>query len=360
MSHRFAILTLSPLLALAPAGCDRAAPPEVAPVAMVRPPVETAPGPAQIMFESTVHDFGRMSELEVRTAEYWFANSGGAPLEIKQVRTSCGCTSAVTDKTVYQPGEWGTLTAQFDPSAPGEQTKHINVITNCLPELTRLEVRARVDAFLIIDPSMLKVGTLEYGRAQRFEVTVHSPAPDFRLDRVNTSNPQMQALALEERPRSGGFVVDLTLPEDMPWGPFFSWLEVTGTGTPTGASATVTHTSKIRVQGALYGMVTADPDTFRAGVAPGEQFSRPITVKRYDGGLLTILDHALRVRNLEDAEVRIARTSDSTYSIVLTATGGPRKGTFDGRLELVTDVPGEENIGINISGSVGDSGRGVR
>ena len=46
-------------------------------------------------------------------ARYKFTNSGSVPIGIIQLTTSCGCTVAVTDKNLYQPGDSGLLTATF-------------------------------------------------------------------------------------------------------------------------------------------------------------------------------------------------------------------------------------------------------
>lgn len=46
-------------------------------------------------------------------ARYKFTNAGSIPIGIIQVTTSCGCTVAVTDKNLYQPGDSGLLTATY-------------------------------------------------------------------------------------------------------------------------------------------------------------------------------------------------------------------------------------------------------
>jgi hypothetical protein len=46
-------------------------------------------------------------------ARYKFTNSGSVPIGIIQLTTSCGCTVAVTDKNIYQPGDTGVLTATY-------------------------------------------------------------------------------------------------------------------------------------------------------------------------------------------------------------------------------------------------------
>ena len=44
---------------------------------------------------------------ESATGTFAFTNAGEQPIEITQVRTSCGCTTAALDQTTYAPGDPG-------------------------------------------------------------------------------------------------------------------------------------------------------------------------------------------------------------------------------------------------------------
>ena len=52
-------------------------------------------------------------EAESHDVVFHFTNTGKAPVTIREVETYCGCISGSTDKTVYQPGEKGTVKAVF-------------------------------------------------------------------------------------------------------------------------------------------------------------------------------------------------------------------------------------------------------
>ena len=61
-------------------------------------------------------------------ARYTFRNTGQKPVEIVSVSSSCGCTVAKPDKTLYQPGEAGQIEATFVfGSRTGDQRKTITV-----------------------------------------------------------------------------------------------------------------------------------------------------------------------------------------------------------------------------------------
>jgi hypothetical protein len=64
-------------------------------------------------------------------ADFRFENRGSSPVTIKDVTTSCGCTSATPDKTTYAPGESGVLHVVFNTAGrSGRQSKSIHVTTD--------------------------------------------------------------------------------------------------------------------------------------------------------------------------------------------------------------------------------------
>lgn len=70
----------------------------------------------KIHFEQRVHDFGAMRSDTPLSHPWEYRNLGDADLEILNVRTNCGCTATVTDKTPVPPGGTGILRVDFDPS----------------------------------------------------------------------------------------------------------------------------------------------------------------------------------------------------------------------------------------------------
>ncbi len=53
-----------------------------------------------------------LNEKSVET-EFAFVNEGQVPVTIESIKSSCGCTSAVTGKKTYAPGEKGEVRARF-------------------------------------------------------------------------------------------------------------------------------------------------------------------------------------------------------------------------------------------------------
>ncbi len=94
---------------------------------------------AQIFFPETQHDFGKVKEGEVVNYEFKFENKGTQPLEIKNVKTSCGCTAAVTSEKDLKPGQSGTIKVNFDTkNRMGKATKTVTVVSNDFNEPSKV------------------------------------------------------------------------------------------------------------------------------------------------------------------------------------------------------------------------------
>jgi hypothetical protein len=67
----------------------------------------------QLSFDAHVMEFHPgIADTEV-IAVFPFTNMGMSPITISEITTSCGCTTAVNDKEVYEVGQHGTITTKF-------------------------------------------------------------------------------------------------------------------------------------------------------------------------------------------------------------------------------------------------------
>lgn len=97
-------------------------------------------------FDSKQHDFGTFKEEKGKVAySFEFVNSGAQPIIIRQVRTSCGCTSPEWTKQPVAPGKKGHIKVTFDPkNRPGPFNKSITITANTQPSLTILRIKGNV------------------------------------------------------------------------------------------------------------------------------------------------------------------------------------------------------------------------
>ncbi len=76
-------------------------------------------------------DFGDMKQGDKKDYTFNLTNDGKADLQIRNVRSSCGCTAVAPSKKVVSPGETVPIKVTFDSRGKrGRQSKSITVITN--------------------------------------------------------------------------------------------------------------------------------------------------------------------------------------------------------------------------------------
>ena len=100
---------------------------------------------AEITFDKTEHDFGRLLQGEIVSYSFKFTNTGNAPLVISAVNKSCGCTASEFTKEPIAPGKGGQIKITYDSNGHnGIQSKTITVVTNTNPAANALRIKAEV------------------------------------------------------------------------------------------------------------------------------------------------------------------------------------------------------------------------
>ena len=134
-------------------------------------------------------------------AKFRFTNVGTAPVKIRDVRTSCGCTTASLQKTVYAPGESGEIDANFRfDGRVGHQEKWINVTTDYgLPQPTTLRFAVNIPDAITIQPEFVlwHVGDQLIPKTVRIAIPDDIPA---KVVSVQTDNTAVKLELREIRP----------------------------------------------------------------------------------------------------------------------------------------------------------------
>lgn len=101
---------------------------------------------AKISFDKTLADIGIVHENGGKvTHEFKFTNKGKAPLLIKFIETTCGCTTSKWNRKPIPPGDSDVITVTFNPKdRPGVFSKKIIVYTNATPPNIVLRLEGEV------------------------------------------------------------------------------------------------------------------------------------------------------------------------------------------------------------------------
>lgn len=149
---------------------------------------------------------------------FGFDNQGDHPIAITGTQTSCGCTVANLDKTVYQPGESGAVAVTFDiGQRSGKQTKRIKVSTDEAGSDGQYELVLTVDIpqAIALTPRVLTWKRNEQATAKEISVILHEQYP-LSIESLLAQNDDANNFAYEiiETKKKNAYTIRIT-PKDM-------------------------------------------------------------------------------------------------------------------------------------------------
>jgi hypothetical protein len=99
---------------------------------------------AEIIFDETDHNYGALKYKGNGTYEFVFKNTGKAPLIIKHVQPTCGCTVPEWEKQPVMPKGKGKIVVKYDTERIGPFIKTLRVFSNARNSPTELTIRGEV------------------------------------------------------------------------------------------------------------------------------------------------------------------------------------------------------------------------
>jgi hypothetical protein len=148
-----------------------------------------ASAPAALVFEKTELDLHPDLGASKVDAVFKYENKGDAPVHIKAVRPSCGCTTAALAKNDVAPGEKGAITATFNiGDRTGVQQKTVTVETDDpkSPQ-TILTFKATIAQLLELQPSFVFWQANEPAKPKTIMAKAAKTAAVKKVDVVSSS-----------------------------------------------------------------------------------------------------------------------------------------------------------------------------
>lgn len=157
--------------------------------------LQAAPAPRLVVDES-VYFFGERSNTESVEHTFRLRNEGNVSLEIRNIRSSCGCTIGRVSRKTLEPGESSEITATLDlRGRRGPQHMVLTVETND-PQLpfAQLQMRGTAIQEIQVQPSSLFAADLAPGRSGEWTVSITGqPGNPFTIKRIERSAPWIHA-----------------------------------------------------------------------------------------------------------------------------------------------------------------------
>jgi hypothetical protein len=278
----------------------------------------------------TTHDFGTVARGAQLVHSFTITNIYSVPLEITNIRTSCGCVVATPSSKVLRPREKGQLNVTMD-GRRFSGLKAVNIYVTVGPEFistATLRVSANARPDVVLNPGGINFGVVRQGQAPTQVLDVeYAGSFDWRMTEVvkNAAAPyDVKVSELYREPARGrqpgraGYRLAVTLKPNAPPGPLSHEL-ILKTNEP-GGSQFLTVVVEGNVQAALvvtpsvasFGRVKVGAEGIQKVQIRGQRPFRILGVDGADGVVRADLpagaapNHllTLRCRPLQPGEVR--------------------------------------------------------
>lgn len=152
----------------------------------------------ELVVEQGTFNFGTIPQGKTVQHNFTIRNSGDAPLQIKQLNASCGCTAAKPSSSLIPPGRSGEIQVTFDSTNfSGHVQKSVTMTTNAgkAPSYT-FNLDGKITEALQVTPRQLNLGQIGAGATKQASITVtNAGVSGVKLLAVNVSSASLQIKA---------------------------------------------------------------------------------------------------------------------------------------------------------------------
>jgi Protein of unknown function (DUF1573) len=315
---------------------------------------QEAPVKPEAVAVEQIKDVGVVPKGDKIATSFDIRNDGKAPLEITDVRPSCGCTVAKFDRTIA-PGQTGKVNVEIDTATfGGPVSKGVTVFTNdpATPQI-ELTVRADVEPFIQVKPGYARYITVQ-GEKEKGHIVQTLWAPDgaaLEVVKVESPYPYLkvdfhEATAEERMTDAPGrqWRIDMTLDHDAaPVGALAGYLLVH-----------VNHPKQklvqIPISGFVRPVIAVTPPTANFG---------SIELKEPQKAVLNIRAFStepIRITSIDagkgvDAQLESVQEGRE-YQVRLTLKPELGKGPINHKITIHTDSPKKPTIEVDLVGTV--------
>jgi len=299
------------------------------------------------LFDELSKDFGSVPRGPAQTHHFRVVNKTRQPVNISNVRVSCGCVSAHAAKTYLKPGEETAVVAKMDTTrftGPKTVTIYVQFDQPGFEEV-RLWVQANGRNDFALAPDTLAMGTIKRGTspAASVQVTFYG-SREYQILEAKAESNYVLPTVTEVRRQEDGVVVyrlDARLRHDTPTGKWFTdvWLKTNiATMTQVRIPLTVEVESPLTVSPAVvnFGAVKANEESERRIIVRG---AKPFKITSVKG-------------TGSDVEVRVNGETAREVHVVTVKVKPGKAGLLNHPLRVVTDLKIDNEIEFRVQGMV--------
>lgn len=292
---------------------------------------------------NTGHDFGSVPRGAQLFYRFPIKNPWKVPIEIVNVRASCGCVTATPSVRLLKTNEDGFLEVSMD-ARRFTGLKTVTVYVTLGPQYVStgsVQVSANSRSDVVFNPGEINFGVVAQGQTPMQTIDVeYAGTLDWRVSEVVKNGAPLD-VTLEEfyrRPGQVGYHVRTALKADAPSGPFKQELFLK-TNDP--ASPLV----PLLVEASVQAPLTVVPGTVSMGVLKvGEQITKKVVVRGSKPFKITAVD------GLGDGVEADLPPAAAAVQIVTLKYQPGQAGELHKQLRFKTDLDKESSATVNVEG----------
>jgi hypothetical protein len=294
-----------------------------------------------------LYDFGSALEGTMVNHTFTIKNDGQGYLDIRGIKTSCGCTTGNPSKTHVAPGDTSDIAVSFDTHfQKGHQVRTITAYTNDPnnPQVAMTMqgiVKKQVEAV----PGEVAFGNVKRGTEDTREVLINDLNPGrgtFNVGPVSNSSSSIKVVQEKRPDGKPGALLKISLLKTMPVGPFDDAIKITTNRVPL----------QVDVFGTVAGDLNIDPAQVSFGIVPrGQDIVRIFKLSNQGPHPVKVLE----VASSSPAVGAIAEpvTPGREYKVTVTLRHGTPDGQLRGNLTIKTDDPDQATMTVPFYAIVG-------
>lgn len=302
-----------------------------------------APTPV-LSFNKVHHDFGRVHADRKVSYRFKATNSGGAPLQIKQVVPSCGCTYTLVGQWYLKPGESTEIEATFNPAGMrGSVRKSMQIISED-PVNPSITLSFEADVVQEIMPSTTALFFDDVQRSTPRKATLRLESGNGQPVQVlDAKAPGAPYLSATFRSEGRDVVVEVVLE-----GSKVRPMQQSGVDTLTIRTRSERMPLiPISIQWALRPSVTASPAKVAWNEVAGKALRATLTLKHADGKPFRVLT-AKPSNSLIQIE-GVGKAAAVRQELTISLGAKARAGSYNEHILFTLDDPDQPEIDIRLS-----------
>src|SRR6202048_790442 len=293
-----------------------------------------------------VYNFGTALSGPPIQHVFMIKNSGNAPLEIRNVNTSCGCTAAKPSKTILAPGEVSTIAASVDTRF--EQGHSLSVVTLTTNDPGNASLQLKLEGVIkpqvTAQPVDIDFGSVHHGAVVVRDVVVSDMmgGKGFALNSVKNESSYIKVTETARTDGKPGALLHVALSPAMPPGPISDTVRIETSRAPL----------RVAIVGVVTGDLTVKPNQVSFGILPHHQGAVRI-VRLTNQGNRTI--NVLGVESTSNSVVAEVApvTPGKEYKVTVALRPNTPDGQIRGALTIRTDDPQQATLTVPYYGIVG-------